>query len=256
MPKSNWGAAVAASVCLASLVGGQAAAALLIDHGAAGAPNVFMTQSGPRLGLYSSQYEFQEFLVRADLAQDAIVEGMTIYTGLGLAPVGTEVILRVFGDANGAVGEEVARRVGSIDENSDTAWDFPSNPSWDIHTAHGAFTGINLAAGTYWFSMSGGGGPGTGYLGPGIGWNGPDIGWATFVEDGAPKIRYDQAFISHALDVPGERVFIDHTSSYRLPFLIDGQVAAIPEPSTWGLLLAGFALAGAGLRQQRRVRVV
>jgi hypothetical protein len=31
--------------------------------------------------------------------------------------------------------------------------------------------------------------------------------------------------------------------------------AAVPEPATWGLMLAGFGLVGAGLRSRRRQAV-
>jgi hypothetical protein len=168
--------------------------------------------------------------------------------------VGTQVILSVFGDVGGTVGGEIAKRVGTIDKTTDTAWDYPSNPALDVYTAHGDFAGISLAAGTYWFSMSGWG---TLYQGPDLGWpGGVDIGTVFFREDGAPRDRYDQAFIGYAhSDVLGERVFSDHTSTYRLPFLVDGQVAGVPEPATWGLLLAGFAFAGTALRQRRRARL-
>jgi hypothetical protein len=33
---------------------------------------------------------------------------------------------------------------------------------------------------------------------------------------------------------------------------IRGQLARVPEPATWGMMLAGFGLAGAALRQRRR----
>lgn len=239
MLKSMFRAVAAVAFCVASVGSSEAAASVLVDQGASAAssPYVFTTQSGQHPGVWSSQYDFQEFFVRAVVTENVVVRGMTIYSGAGWADVGTAATLRIFGDESGSMGAEIAQRVGTIDGNADTDWDFPLQPAFNIKTAHAAFGDVNLAAGTYWFSMSG--------------WEGADLSWASFVEEGAPKTRFDQTQLGHGVYEVGDEVLFDHTTMYRLPFLVDGETAGVPEPTTWALMIAGLGLAGAALRRRQ-----
>lgn len=48
---------------------------------------------------------------------------------------------------------------------------------------------------------------------------------------------------------------IAHSSEVRAKFWVDPMPSAVPEPTTWALMITGFGLAGAALRRQRKVAV-
>jgi hypothetical protein len=55
-----------------------------------------------------------------------------------------------------------------------------------------------------------------------------------------------------AFDAIGYNTPVDVRSNYAVS---TGQIAAVPEPATWMMMIGGFALAGAALRRRTRVRV-
>lgn len=46
-----------------------------------------------------------------------------------------------------------------------------------------------------------------------------------------------------------------HSTEVRAKFWVDPMPSAVPEPTTWALMITGFGLAGAALRRQRKVAV-
>ena len=50
----------------------------------------------------------------------------------------------------------------------------------------------------------------------------------------------------------GGSVF-DSSALFNMDWNIDGGVGGVPEPSSWAMLIAGFGLVGAGMRQRRRI---
>ncbi|WP_010545178.1 PEPxxWA-CTERM sorting domain-containing protein [Sphingomonas elodea] len=46
-----------------------------------------------------------------------------------------------------------------------------------------------------------------------------------------------------------------NTANQRLAFSSSYSFAAVPEPAAWGLMIGGFAMAGASMRRRRNVRV-
>jgi hypothetical protein len=61
---------------------------------------------------------------------------------------------------------------------------------------------------------------------------------------------------SHTLSIIVERPFIvvDHTpQQYLTNISVDGASVGVPEPASWTLMIAGFGLAGAGLRRRARL---
>ena len=77
---------------------------------------------------------------------------------------------------------------------------------------------------------------------------GPNPNLLTFVDDGMGGCNSN--FLNCAINNPG--------ASGSPPFsLLDGvSLTAVPEPSTWAMMLAGFAALGyAGLRRRRRAAI-
>lgn len=118
---------------------------------------------------------------------------------------------------------------------------FPSSPDFDDMPLTILASGLDLPAGTYYLVFDG---PATG---DGEWW-GDHSGVITTLASGFSVGSY---FATQTPDpfAPASPFFVNTGSQFV--FELDGTVA-VPEPSTWMLLLSGFALAGVALRRRRR----
>ena len=203
-------AAVAAAV--------PANAAVVID----GSP------TGPRIGNWSNISSEQNFLVKFTLGSATNLNGFDIFTDKFFSNVGQAVRVRIRADS---AGSPEASNLFSFNSMINASTLF-SGSDYIIGTDFGA---INLAAGTYWFGVSG---------------LGEEIGWSSF-NNGGSEINANQRRVI-------DETVLFETSMYDLAFRVrsDSGVGAVPEPATWLMLLFGFGAIGASMRYRRGTMTV
>lgn len=213
-----WATGVAA-LCLLS--GAPASAALLVDHGPTPSDSYYIDwASNP------AQY----FLVQFDLAQGATLTDFEISTNY-YQPPGTPVRLQVRSD-NGGQPAATANIYDVTSSISSFGIDPALNGVGD-GLAETSIAGLHLAAGTYWIGVSG------------MDWS---FGWGAFNmgEGGAPQGEY--------VSVGGGAAKAVGPGTYSLGYRIFGDLdpaSAVPEPSTWAMMIVGFGGVGAVLRRRR-----
>lgn len=108
------------------------------------------------------------------------------------------------------------------------------------------FSGLNLDAGTYFMFLALSGNRG------GAAWATSDP--ATFVS--SPNASPGLDFYANSLASPVYRsIFASIPETKAMHYRVDvvgGLPGAIPEPATWAMLIAGFGMVGAAMRQTRR----
>lgn len=209
-----------------TLLAGGVAAGVLICAGSASAVVLASSpaMSGSTPSVWVNRASGQNFLVQFTLGQDSLIDGFGIYSRNTLLPLGAAVTVRIRGDV---AGSPAASYLHDFSDVIDTVT--PFSGSTVFGSAH--FSPIALSAGTYWMGMSG---------------STADLGWAS----------YDLGVTSPTTQRQYSGNTLQHTPSIRnLAYSVEGSVVtgpgAIPEPATWGLLIGGFALAGATLRRRR-----
>lgn len=199
--------AIAAATLAAAL---PAQAAIVVDG----------TPTGPTVANWQNQTNGQNFLVKFTLGASTVVKGFDIFTRNPFAALGQGVKVKIRSDAGGI---PALSNLFSFDETIDTNTAFG-----ELKIAGTNFEGINLAAGTYWFGVSG---------------LNSELGWSSFNNGGsASNTNQSQLSGDTILGTPGIN---------SLAFRIRGDVGAVPEPATWLMLLFGFAAIGASMRYRR-----
>jgi hypothetical protein len=119
---------------------------------------------------------------------------------------------------------------------------FPFEPDFDAMPLTTLATGLNLAAGTYYLVFDG---PATG---DGE-WYGDFTGVTTTL---APGFSIGSYFATTSPDpfAPAS-AFAASTSSSRFVFELEGKTA-VPEPSTWAMMLVGLGAVGFAMRRKQR----
>jgi hypothetical protein len=180
--------------------------------------------SGNFFSIWGNSSEGNNWLMQFTLASAATITGVDIWTDSHVLLVNDGVVkLRSDSAGSPAATNDIAR----ID---DVALSHASDPTYtNLYRVHGEFTGVHLAAGTYWIGLSGG----DGVFGPSA-----ELGIASFLGG----------------DHSGQKHFAGDTADTlatgsTLAFQVEGSTA--PEPATWALMLAGFGLVGAAARRLR-----
>ena len=165
----------------------------------------------------------QNYLVKFTLAAATNITGFDIFTNNSFGPIGQAVRMRIRADAGGS---PLAANLFSFDDTIDVSTPF-SGGQKIVGTN---FAAITLGTGTYWIGMSG---------------LTSELGWSSF-NNGGPLQNPNQR------ELLGE-VVNNTPVIYDLGFRIRGDdvTGAVPEPSTWLMLLFGFGAIGASLRYRR-----
>ena len=129
--------------------------------------------------------------------------------------------VRIRADAGGSPS------ASNLYEFSDTV---TSSAAFDANSAISSvdFAGINLAAGAYWFGVSGSGGR--------------DLSWNNYNNGGNRGPSNQRVLVGNS--VLGTPRFYD--LAYRV---IGTAGAVVPEPATWALLILGFGAVGGAMRR-------
>ena len=206
-----------AAVALAAL---PAQAAILVDNSV----DVLSIPPGFNASNFATS---QNFLVRFTLASAATITGASIYSSNSATVIGNGVVIKFRNNDGGPTSSNFATLNSSLSLiNADGA---SSNPS--IRQLYASFTPLALAAGTYWFGMSG---------------SGSDFGW---------EIDFGNAIGTPAWQLRGDNLQFAFGPNVAFGYrLYDGAPlgGAVPEPQSWALLMAGFGLMGGALRLRRR----
>ena len=200
-----------------------AAALLTLGTAANAAVVVDGTPTGSYRGNWANESTGQNFLIKFTLGTATKINGLDIFTNNPFANVGQAVRIRFRSDDGGAPS---ATNLFSFDDAIDNNTAFGSGNI----IAGTDFTGINFAAGTYWFGVSG---------------LTSELGWSSF-DNGGPNPNPNQRQLNgeNVTSTPGVHDFA---------FRIRGEelAGAVPEPTTWMLMLFGFGAIGASLRLRR-----
>lgn len=163
----------------------------------------------------------QNFLVQFTLDQATTLSAMDIFAVTGFWQLGDAALIKIRSDVN---GDPAATNLYSLTESVDALSGFGSNS--DRVTVD--FSGVTLAAGTYWIGLSSLDGIKV--------WNSYDGGQGSIV----PTQRQLQGDSGNYAP-----------SIYNLGYVLYGTPVGVPEPAAWGMLIGGFGLAGAAMRRRR-----
>ena len=205
---------LAGAVCALALgLAGVASATVVVDR----SPDVSGLMPGFNAG---NETAGQNFLVAFTLTDAAMIDGADIYSEYGSVALNDLVVIKFRGDDGGQPGASNIFLFNSVLSAIDN---IGSSNQASIRRLHADFAPISLAAGNYWFGMSGAGNS--------------EIGW-----------NIDFALPGSARQLSGDSVVgqIDYQLAFRLT-----DSGAVPEPATWALMIGGFGLAGATLRRRK-----
>ena len=181
--------------------------------------------------------DLQNFLVQFTLSSATTLQGAAVYSSLisqgGQVSVGNPVRIKIRNDVNGA---PAATNLFVILTNLSFIDNVGSSTRPAIKRMAADFAPVDLAAGTYWFGMSG---------------RGADIGWNGDNENSRPSTQRS-AFLA-------DNVVRSVTDQINMPYQLYGALAnvnTIPEPSAWVMLVLGFGMLGTAVRRQQRGHAV
>jgi hypothetical protein len=201
---------------------GWAEAGLLVDH----SPG---TTGANLSGTWSNSSNSQNFVDTAVFGSAVHVTGMDIYTNAGFAQLGATAVVRVRSDNGGTPGALISQTTETISA-VDTVG---SQPGDDVRVHVDLAAPLNLAAGTYWFGMSG---------------DNYELGQWGLTGPNAPD---DSRMYQYGGLIPE---FFTQTNVGDQAFRLEGDpVNAVPEPATLApAVLAALAGAGYAWRKRRR----
>lgn len=176
--------------------------------------------------VWSNQSTSGNYIETVVFGSSVEVTGMDIYTRTGQTSVGNSVVVRVRGDAAGVPGSLISETVETV-----SVIDSAGSTSSDSVRVHVDFASpLNLAAGTYWFGMSG---------------NSYELGLRSLMGANAPGDKRMYQFGGNVPQFPSE--------IGDMAFRLEGvQSTVTPEPTS--LALAGFAGIGMAAGAWRRRR--
>lgn len=209
MKKSLFAAALLSSLAV------PAQAAILVDS----------SPTGTYFGAWANTDSSQNFLVRFSLGSASTVTGFDIFTCCNFGASGVPVTVRIRADAGGSPS------ASNLFEFSDTV---TSSAVFDANSAVSSvdFAGINLAAGTYWFGVSG---------------NAVELSWTSYNNGGPSNPGYQFQLAGNSLS--------HNPGIYDLAYRVVGTAGGVvPEPATWGLLILGFGAVGGAMRRSAVMR--
>ena len=201
-----------------------ASAALAAAFPASAAVVVDGSPTGSYRGTWGNIVNSQNFLVKFTLAAETNITGFDIFTDNIHGSIGQAVRMRIRADAGGS---PLAANLFSFDDTIDVSTPFMGG-SKIVGTN---FSAITLGIGTYWIGMSG---------------LTSDIGWSAYDNGGPVQNPNQRALFGEQADPLAPNI-------RDLAFRIRGDdvTGAVPEPSTWLMLLFGFGAIGASLRYRR-----
>lgn len=170
----------------------------------------------------------QNFLVSFTLATATTLNGADIYSecptfGCG-GGVGDAVVIKFRSDVGGSPDTvnllTLNSTISAIDSLGSSA-----NPA--VQRLHADFTGTSFAAGTYWFGLSG-----VNEIGWSLDFSLPSNGWWQL---GGDSLQFGNNNVTAAFNLYG---------------------GTVPEPASWAMMIAGFALVGAAQRRATRRRAL
>lgn len=194
---------------LAALIAVPAQAAILVD----GSP------TGSYYGSWANQANGQNFLVQFTLGSASTITGFDIFTCCNYGDPATPVTVRIRNDVGGSPS---AANLYEFNDTVSTEIAFDA----DTYVSSVDFAGINLAAGTYWFGVSG---------------SVDELSWSSY-NNGGPLTPGGQ------WQLQGNNLQLQ-PAIYDLAYRVVGTAGAIPEPTTWALLILGFGAVGGALRR-------
>ena len=174
--------------------------------------------TGDLTGSWANTDDSQNFLVKFTLDSAASISEFDIATDPSFAWIGKAVTVRVRADDNGA-------------PTTSDLFQFGSTVTSITGTGMGAlvgtsFTPLNLAAGSYWFGVSG---------------SPYELGWSSFSGNNSADVWAMQ----------GGESFM-YQPNLGLAFRVIGTAGgAVPEPASWALMIGGFGMVGASMRRRR-----
>lgn len=200
-----------------------ASAALAAAFPASAAVVVDGSPTGSYRGTWGNIVNSQNFLVKFTLAAETNITGFDIFTDNIHGSIGQSVRMRIRADAGGS---PLAANLFSFDDTIDVSTPF----SVGQKIVGTNFAAITLATGSYWIGMSG---------------LTSELGWSSY-NSGGPLINPNQRglFGEVVETTPG-------VGDYAFRIRNDAVTGAVPEPSTWLMLLLGFGAIGASLRYRR-----
>ena len=181
--------------------------------------------TGPLLqGFWTNNSGGQNFLVMVELASATSITGFEIFSGAGYADLGDSIRVKIRSDV---AGSPDASNLFSF--TNPIAGVSPVSGYNGVVKVTSNFSAISLAAGTYWFGLSGD--------------NDTQV-WASFGSGGQ---------LASQRQLSGDTV-VSTPGIGRLAFNVlgdTGVAGAVPEPSTWMLLLLGFGGIGWSMRSRQ-----
>jgi len=173
---------------------------------------------GSLTGQWANTAGNQNFMVKFTLTSAASISEFDIATDPVFAPIGKAVTVRVRADDAG-----VPDAANLFEFDSTVTSVNGTGPSALVGTS---FTPLNLAAGNYWFGVSG---------------NPYELGWSSFSGNSTDTWALSD----------GETGYFK--ANLGLAFRVIGTASngAVPEPASWALMIGGFGMVGASMRRRR-----
>lgn len=211
---------------------GSIVAAALALSLASGANAAVVVDQSPDATGFTSEFiatntvNDQNFLAAFTLSTATTLDGASIYStciaaGCTTLNIGAAVLIKFRADVAGAPDTINLFSFNSVISAIDTQG---STANQALKRVYASFAPTNFAAGTYWFGMS-----------------------------GVNEIGLDLSFSFAAAplwQLLGNALQLEYGTSVSAAFQLEG-VGGVPEPGTWGMMIAGFGLIGVAVRRRR-----